>query len=66
MLALAAFRVFVDLAELQGLPDGETGFGARLVKPRSSVKSRHTTRARRRATITRALVCFLPLARYFR
>ena len=25
--ALAVFRVLVGLAELQGLPDGETGFG---------------------------------------
>ena len=57
-LALGAFRVLMDLAELRGLLDGETGFGGRLVNPRSSVKSRQITRARRRATITRALCVF--------
>ena len=33
MLALAAFRVWVDLAELRGLAGGETGFGGTLGEP---------------------------------
>ena len=65
-MTLATFRGLVDSAELRGLPDGVTGFGARLLNPRSSVKSRQMTRARRRATITMAFVCFLPLVRCLR